>query len=444
MILVRTASRAVVLSVLCASSASFAQTQGVNPFFAVRPEVFTTSAGNDVELMVSIRAASGGTLSTADGWQFRFDQTQSVLVSAVDKQVFLDVGSQSALVPGDFTVTSDAGVVQITYNFSAGADKFMATGESISLRLFIRPQKAPASSPVAFISFNKVTTIASATSDTLSFVDFAIGQVGPRGPAGPAGPMGAAGQTGSAGPMGPAGQAGQSVVSSSEPIGPNCATGGIKFVSASGTAYACNGAAGAAGSPGSQGSQGPAGVAGAQGPAGSAGAQGPPGAPGIQGPPGPSGAPGMPGASGAPGQSVIGVAELPGVNCPHGGVKYVSVAGTDYVCDGAAGPAGAGGPAGAPGPAGASVISTLEPAGTNCANGGVKLVSATGTAYVCNGANGSAGTNGAMGAPGTAKGGCSTRPSDTQPATLLLSGLSLALFSARKKRAGLALGRATM
>ncbi len=78
-------------------------------------------------------------------------------------------------------------------------------------------------------------------------------KAGPRGPAGPQGATGAAGPAGPAGPAGAAGKdatngtngqdgaAGVSVTSSKEPAGVNCKAGGSKFVSASGTTYACNG-----------------------------------------------------------------------------------------------------------------------------------------------------------------------------------------------------------
>jgi len=78
----------------------------------------------------------------------------------------------------------------------------------------------------------------------------ATGSVGPTGPkgdtgaAGSAGPQGPKGDAGAAGPVGPVGPAGQSVVGSSEPAGANCAAGGVKYVSASGVNYVCNGQAG--------------------------------------------------------------------------------------------------------------------------------------------------------------------------------------------------------
>jgi hypothetical protein len=67
---------------------------------------------------------------------------------------------------------------------------------------------------------------------------------------------------------------------------------------------------------------------------------------------------------------------------------------------GAAGPSGPQGPAGANGKDGAngtngtngtSVTSSAEPAGSNCKNGGSKLVAAGGTTYACNGENGQTG-----------------------------------------------------
>ena len=51
------------------------------------------------------------------------------------------------------------------------------------------------------------------------------------------------------------------------------------------------------------------------------------------------------------------------------------------------GPAGATGATGEMGAAGQSVAVTTEAAGSNCPTGGLKLVSASGTSYVCNGAD---------------------------------------------------------
>ena len=84
----------------------------------------------------------------------------------------------------------------------------------------------------------------------------ATGPAGPAGPVGPAGPAGAKGDNGAAGTNGTngaLGAAGQSVKSEIEPPGANCSKGGSKFVAASGTTYACNGANG---TPGQQGPEG--------------------------------------------------------------------------------------------------------------------------------------------------------------------------------------------
>ena len=71
------------------------------------------------------------------------------------------------------------------------------------------------------------------------------GEVGPAGPAGANGPQGPQGDPGARGPQGNEGTDGQSVVGSSEAPGGNCASGGIRYDSVSGTSYVCNGAPGA-------------------------------------------------------------------------------------------------------------------------------------------------------------------------------------------------------
>jgi hypothetical protein len=128
------------------------------------------------------------------------------------------------------------------------------------------------------------------------------------------------------------------------------------------------------------------------GPAGAAGATGATGAQGIQGVAGPSGAAGTNGAQGIQG--------LPGVPGPQG-------------IQGLTGPIGAAGSNGLNGQ-NALVKTTLEAAGANCINGGVKVesgldantngildpaeVNALLTTFVC---NGSAGAQGIQGLPGT-------------------------------------------
>ena len=133
------------------------------------------------------------------------------------------------------------------------------------------------------------------------------------------------------------GEAGEGVTVTPEPAGPNCANGGIKVVSESGTSYVCNGA---------------------------------------------------PGSDGTPGQSVTVTTEPAGPNCLNGGVKVVSEAGTTYVCNGAAGTPGQG------------VTVSIETPGANCAFGGLRLVSSAGISYICNGAPGAPGLPGPEGPPG--------------------------------------------
>ena len=135
------------------------------------------------------------------------------------------------------------------------------------------------------------------------------------------------------------------------------------------------------------GPQGVAGVAGPQGPIGLTGATG---LTGPQGPAGPTGATGLTGAAGVAGPQGI---------------------------QGVPGPAGTNGTNGING-LNAATLTTVEPAGANCATGGVKLefgpdVNGNGlldageivpvlTQYVCNGAVGAAGVAGPQGIPGVA------------------------------------------
>jgi len=173
---------------------------------------------------------------------------------------------------------------------------------------------------------------------------------------------------------------------------------------------------------------------------GAVGPQGPKGDPGAPGPKGDPGATGQPGAAGAPGQAAtiqIGSTATVAAGTP----ASVTNAGTasaailnfaipagpkgDTGAQGAQGLSGAPGapgqaatiligttttvaagmpalvtnsgtanaailsfsiPQGAPGIPGQSVMTFAEPAGRNCASGGIKVVAANGTTYVCNGA----------------------------------------------------------
>ncbi len=127
------------------------------------------------------------------------------------------------------------------------------------------------------------------------------GPTGPGGATGPAGPMGPAGATGATGPTGAAGAAGfnTAALTTAEPAGANCATGGTRLqfgvdadrngvlaageVNATLTRYVCNGA---------QGPTGATGATGAMGATGSTGPAGPIGPTGATGPAGPAGSPG--------------------------------------------------------------------------------------------------------------------------------------------------------
>ena len=103
------------------------------------------------------------------------------------------------------------------------------------------------------------------------------------------------------------------------------------------------------------------------------------------------------GEQGIPGTSVTVAPVSPGGTCAAGGVRITSATGTTFVCNGETGPQGATGPrgptgaTGSQGPAGQGVeVSAIGP-GANCDAGGVSIESASGTSYVCNGIAGSGG-----------------------------------------------------
>jgi hypothetical protein len=79
------------------------------------------------------------------------------------------------------------------------------------------------------------------------------GDTGAKGDTGPAGAPGTNGTDGADGSDGSDGDDGTSVTSTSEPAGPNCPDGGVRFTSASGDSYACDGAKGDTGSAGTTG-----------------------------------------------------------------------------------------------------------------------------------------------------------------------------------------------
>lgn len=84
---------------------------------------------------------------------------------------------------------------------------------------------------------------------------------------------------------------------------------------------------------------------------------GPPGAQGVQGVPGKDGANGKNGTDGQDGVSVSTAAEPAGTNCAAGGVQLTAANGIGYVCNGAKGPMGDQGPAG---PAGGAAVAFAE------------------------------------------------------------------------------------
>ena len=137
---------------------------------------------------------------------------------------------------------------------------------------------------------------------------------GDPGPAGPAGPAGAKGPKGDQGPQG---IAGASVTGASVPPGDGfCPTGGVKYTSADGDHYVCNGAPGPTGAQGLKGDTGPAGA---------------PGAPGMMGPMGPQGAVGATGPQGATGATGA-TGRIAAVNCPTGQVMQAIDGSGSPVC----------------------------------------------------------------------------------------------------------------
>lgn len=215
----------------------------------------------------------------------------------------------------------------------------------------------------------------------LSLVGCTSGPQGPKGdpgPQGPVGPQGDAGVQGAVGPQGPAGDAG--------PPGPMGAMGApgqvVVLASADGGALVVDGGVViVAGPPGAAGPPGQVVVVSTV-DGGTIVVDG--GVAIVAGPAGPQGAPGV------AGQSVVGSSEPVGTNCAAGGVRLVSASGTAYVCNGA------------PGAAGQSVGFAVENPGTTCPAGGVRLIGASGTSIVCNGTAGAQGQQGIQGQPGQA------------------------------------------
>ncbi len=188
---------------------------------------------------------------------------------------------------------------------------------------------------------------------------------------------------------------GQSASVTTEPVGANCTYGGVKVQVGTGTAsYVCNGAPGADGQSATVTAE-PAGTNCATG-----GLK-------VQVGAGPvtyvcNGLTGATGATGADGLGATVTPEPAGTNCALGGVKVQVGSGTPaYVCTGATGSTGSTGATGATGADGQSATVTPEPAGSNCALGGLKVQVGTGTpSYVCDGATGATGPTGPTGPTG--------------------------------------------
>jgi hypothetical protein len=112
------------------------------------------------------------------------------------------------------------------------------------------------------------------------------------------------------------------------------------------------------------------------------------GQPGPAGPQGVKGDPGVPGTNGTNGTDGVSVktaAEPAGSNCAGGGVQLSAVNGISYVCNGKDGTNGTNG---ADGKDGVNVTSALELPGSNCPRGGSRFTTVNGTTYACNGASG--------------------------------------------------------
>jgi len=266
------------------------------------------------------------------------------------------------------------------------------------------------------VSTNAGVTFINLGTNQLLSVPYALyaasGNTGPQGPAGPQGPQGTAGINGANGYT-------SLIKNTTEPVGLNCPFGGIKLefgvdvnsnlfldpseVNPSLTQYICNGPIG------NTGLTGPAGPPGLTGPAGPQGPQGIPGPTGVTGPQGPIGLTGATGATGAQGP-----AGATGTIGPQGAQGPIGLTGPQ----GPAGPIGATGAQGANGNNGLNQVvkTTLEPAGANCAAGGIKIefgldnnnngvldaaeINATLTKYVCNGIQGATGVQGIQGPAG--------------------------------------------
>jgi hypothetical protein len=391
------------IAVLCVAGSALAQVPPVSPQFSVHPQIFPIGAESRA-LFVVRSTGAGASINPPLTWTFTLDgSTQSgaglheVTVAKVDPAVTVhSKNTNLARLFNPPTVDQTGTVITVTALDSAKGQVF-TDGDTVSFEAILVPKvPAPCGVSVRYGADANNGAFQPVNGDTIAFVDFPTGPPGPTGATGATGPAGATGAQGPAGPTGPTG------------------------------------------------------------PTGAAGPAGPTGPTGATGPTGPTGAPGATGASGpagAAGESVVGSSEPAGSNCANGGVKLVAASGTTFGCNGAPGVQGVQGPQGPQGPAGIagdSVIESVEPPGANCANGGVRISSLSGVAFVCDGATGATGPQGPQGAKGDTGaqgpagpagaagvagkgGGCGTAPGEPQLALVIPLA---AAFLARRRRTG--------
>jgi hypothetical protein len=185
------------------------------------------------------------------------------------------------------------------------------------------------------------------------------GEQGPIGPTGATGPQGIQGPPGNDGVDGLNGQDGVGITST---VDNNDGTFTLNY--SDGSSFTTADLTGPQGAQGEQGSIGPTGLTGPQGIQGPAGATGPQGPTGATGPAGATGANGLNGADGQDGLSAYEI----WLNLGNMGSE------ADFIAS-LTGPTGVDGANGQDGNDGKNTLinTTTEPAGANCANGGLKI-----------------------------------------------------------------------
>ena len=255
------------------------------------------------------------------------------------------------------------------------------------------------------------------------------GATGSTGAAGANGINGATGATGSPGPAGPSGPIGadgaNGVSVLGETLAPgdqNCPAGGVKYTSADGEHYVCDGLPGingVAGAKGATGAQGIAGVSGTQGLQGNVGPVGPQGIQGFTGATGPTGSTGSQGVAGATGGAgATGSTGIQGIQGIQGNQGIQGILGAT----GATGPIGSTGTQGISGSQG--LIGATGSTGSVGATGATGFAGATGatgftgaTGATGVGVAGASGSTGATGATGPSGVGANTNPNYCLTAT---------------------------